>query len=259
MSDVVEESPISLRADSLAALASFLAERAAAVAASVREAEDTGATLLTTEDWELSQFWYDESTARFLAAEVSRCAAEALSVEVSACGSVTTGDDVSAPPIIAAFVSSPSAFKAFRAAGGAPGVRGVLLEFDARFGVFGEDFVHFDYNTPENLRIDAPFLTDSVDVFLIDPPFLNAECLTGFAAALLLMGRKGGASPRILLASGAVMLRPARKLLGLRPTRTAIKHAAGRLSNPFALFSNYMRPELGGWDEEAEASAEKGV
>ena len=255
------DGPITLRADSLAALASFLAEREAITVAAKREAEDVGATLLTSEDWELSQFWYDETTARFLATEVSRCAAEA----------VVTREGHDSGNIIAAFVSSPSAYKAYRASGGIPGVRSVLLEYDSRFNVFGEDFVQFDYKNPGALRDNAPFLLGHVDVFLIDPPFLNAECLSGFAAAVSLMKRSSSISsssslslpppleqPYILLASGAVMLLSARSLLGLRPTRTSIKHAAGRLSNPFALYSNYMRSELGGWDEEAEGVCASG-
>jgi hypothetical protein len=284
--NVDDDAPITLRSDSLAALAAFLAEREALTIAAKREADDAGATLLTSEDWELSQFWYDETTARFLAAEVSRCAAEAVAVAVGVTREGTAEVDAvtRGGNIIVAFVSSPSAYKAYRASGGIAGVRSVLLEYDSRFNVFGEDFVQFDYKAPEALRDNAPFLLGNVDVFLIDPPFLNAECLSGFAAAVSLMKRSHHAAvasasssssliseslstpsqppppppppppPHILLASGAVMLQSARSLLGLRPTRASIKHAAGRLSNPFALYANYMRNELGGWeDEEAES------
>lgn len=237
MSGDDDDGPLTLRSDTLAALSSFLAERAAAEEAASREAEDAGATLLTTEDWELSQFWYDESTSRFLAAEVMRNAVDA-------------GASGGSQPIVVAFVSSPSAYKAFRALPSEPGVRGVLLEYDARFAVFGSDFVQFDYRRPAEL---PAWLLGGVDVFLLDPPFLNPDCLRGFSEAVAAMKRAGGAATRIMLASGAVMLRPARDLMDLRPTRVQIHHAAGRLSNPFALFANYERPEhLGGWDEEAE-------
>jgi len=228
----------------LAALAAFRAERAAAAAAAAGEAADAGAALLTPEDWELSQFWYAEATSRALAAEVARCAADAAAA---------------APPgarVTAAFLASPSAFKALRAAGGLPGgARAVLLEFDARFAAFAPDFFAFDYRAP--LGALPRELVGAVDVFLLDPPFLNAECLRAFARAVRALAR-AGAPPRVLLATGAVMLRAARDELGLRPTRLRVEHAAGRLSNPFALFASHAREELGGWDEEAEAAEARG-
>jgi len=54
MSDDEGAAP-SLRADTLAALASFMAERAAAVAAEADEADVavTGSTLATREDWQM--------------------------------------------------------------------------------------------------------------------------------------------------------------------------------------------------------------
>jgi len=233
-----------LRADTLEALAAFRAERAAAEEAAAGEATDAGAALLTTEDWELSQFWYDEATSRFLAAEVARCAAAAAAAR--------GGGGAGEPPAVAAFLASPSAFKALRAAGGLPGgARAVLLEYDARFSAFGADFYRFDYRAPPAALPAA--LKGGVDVFLLDPPFLNQECLAGFAAAVRELARPG-APPRVLLASGAVMLRAAREELALRPTRARIAHAAGRLSNPFALYANYEGAELGGWDTDAEAA-----
>ena len=227
----------SLRADTLAALRAFLDERDLAEAAAAREAEDTSASLLTTEDWELSQFWYDEETSRFLAAEVSRCAVDARGARRAD----------STEDVVVAFLSSPSAYKALRAAGVPVGVRAVLFEFDPRFNIFAPDFYQFDYKAPLALPAE---LRHGVDVFLLDPPFLNAECLDGFATAVRALSR--GADARVLLASGAVMLSAARAALGLRPTRRAIAHASGRLSNPFALYTNYERDELGGWDVEAE-------
>lgn len=233
----------SLRADTLAALRAFLDERAVAEAAAAREAEDTSASLLTTEDWELSQFWYDEDTSRFLAAEVSRCAADARAARARA--GDAEGD------VVVAFLSSPSAFKALRAVGVPAGVRAVLFEYDPRFSIFAPDFYAFDYKSPLALPAE---LRHGVDVFLLDPPFLNAECLDGFAAAVRALSR--GADARVLLASGAVMLSAARAALGLRPTRRVIAHASGRLSNPFALYTNYERDaQLGGWDVEAEDAA----
>jgi hypothetical protein len=181
-----------------------------------------------------------------LAGEVARCASDAIAAR----GAATV-----------AFISCPSAFKGWRAPGMAPAgkTHSMLLEFDSRFSVFGDAFALYDYHAPE---VVPESLRGACDVILLDPPFLQPDCLAAFARTVGLLRRGGAAAAdgqpptRILLATGAVMLPHARDLLGLRPTRLKIEHADGRLSNPFALFANYERAEtLGGWDEEAEAAA----
>ena len=237
-----EDGAPTLRADTLAALKEFLAEKSAASEREAREAQDAGATLLTAEDWQLSQFWYSETTCRFLAAEVGRCADGA-------------GGGGGAPaPAVAAFLSAPSAFKAYRAA--FPSAPAVLLEFDERFSCFGAAFHRYDYKAP--LALPAALL-GRCGVIMLDPPFLQRECLAGFAESVRALAAPGA---RVLLATGAVQLRAARELLGLRPTRAAVEHADGRLSNPFKLFAsaNCEGGGLGGWDVEAEeAEAREGA
>ena len=233
-----DDAGVSLHPDTLAALAAFMAEKRAQEERAKGEAEDSSASLIMAEDWQQSQFWYAEDTAQFLAGEVRWCAAQA--------------------PGAIAFISSPSAYKAFRsssaaaaAAAAAPGA--FLLEYDARFAVFGDAFVQYDYNQP--LALPAHLL-GRCSVIMLDPPFLNEDCLAGFAETVRALSVPGGA--RVLLATGAVQLAAAAKLLGLRPTRRPILHAK-RLSNPFALFANYEHEEaLLGWDEAAEAAARQG-
>ena len=233
--DAADDTP-ALRPDTLAALQAFLAEKAAAEEAASKEAEDGAASLATTESWQLSQFWYSEATSRFLAEEVGRCAAAAAAASP-------------APPL-AVFLSSPSAFKAYRAA--FPAAPAALLEFDERFACFGAAFSRYDYNRPLEL---PPHLLGAAAVLMLDPPFLQRDCLAAFAQSVRALAAPGGA--RVLLATGAVQLRAARELLGLRPTRAAVEHAGGRLSNPFKLFASYEGgAELGGWDVEAEAAEE---
>ena len=229
----------SLRPDTLAALHAFLAEKKAAAERESREADDAGPTLLTSEDWQLSQFWYSEDTCRFLAAEVGRC--------TRADGGGGGAAEPAPAPALAAFLSSPSAFKAYRAA--YPAAPAALLEFDERFSCFGDAFHRYDYQTP--LALPAALLGRCA-VLMLDPPFLQRDCLAGFAESVRALAAPGA---RILLATGAVQLRAARELLGLRPTNAAIEHESGRLSNPFKLFCNYdAAGPLGGWDVEAEAA-----
>jgi hypothetical protein len=230
----------SLRPETLAALKEFLAEKKLSSERAAHEAEDAGVCLLTREDWQLSQFWYSETTCRFLAAEVGRC--------TGAGGG--GGGGAPAKPALAAFLSSPSAFKAYRAA--FPAAPAVLLEFDERFSCFGEAFHRYDYNAP--LVLPAALLGRCA-VLMLDPPFLQRDCLAGFAKSVRALAAP---SARVLLATGAVQLRAARELLGLRPTRAAVEHADGRLSNPFKLFTNCDAGELGGWDVEAEEAEARG-
>ena len=204
--------------------------------------------LAAAEDWGLSQFWYDEATSRLLAGELLERAAAARAAR--------GGGDV-----VVCCLSAPSAFKALLAAGPPPWLTARLFEFDARFAAFGERFVRYDYNEPLAFPRE---LAGAADVLILDPPFLNRDCLAGFAATVDALrrrppqGEEGGDASSVMLCSGAVMLAPARALLGVRPTRAHVGHA-NRLSNPFSLYVSYdERGRLGGVDVEAEAADASG-
>jgi len=235
-SEVDDNEPVALRSDTLAALQEVLRERREAAERATRDADDGRVALATPEDWNASQFWYDERTASALAAELLTLAAERHAA--------TGGADVTL-----ALLSCPSAYKALLAASPPPYVCAWLFEYDARFAVFGPSFVPYDFRAPHDF---PPALRGAVDVVMMDPPFLQADCLAGFARTAMALRRDN--SVRLLLCSGAVMLTPARRLLGVRPTPFHVGHAK-RLSNPFALFVNYDDAgRLGGVDEEAEAA-----
>jgi hypothetical protein len=247
MSGAGDDDSITLSPAALAALLEFRREKASKEEAAAHEDEDTSTSLLMAEDYGASQFWYSSETSEFLAAEVRWCYEQ-----------VRKGHVV--------FLSSPSAYKAYRsmarlsssgggsgsAAASPPPPAAHLFEFDTRFAVFGSEFVHYDYNHP--LQLPAHLL-GACSVVMLDPPFLNHECLAAFAETVRALQLPGGET-RVLLATGAVQLQSAAQLLGLRPTAKAILHAGGRLSNPFALYTNYEHQDtLGGWDEEAERAA----
>lgn len=237
---------VRLSATTLAALQEFLAERKEAETAHTREAQATDrVTLVTQEDWELSQFWYDADTCRLLASEVYAQAAEACA---------SSGR----PSAVVACISCPSTYKAMLARGIPHTVEASILEYDRRFGeAFGAAYGFYDYTAPSDF---PPHLRGCVDVAVIDPPFLQDDCLSAYAATLSAMARPGGAPLRVVLCTGAVMLRSARSLLDVRPVRAPIRHEGGRLSNPFALYLSTWAGEgpanrCGGWDTDAEAAA----
>lgn len=113
---------------------------------------------LFKEDWQLSQFWYTESTADTLA------------------DSLLEGAD---SQTVIAIVSAPSVYAAIkrRAPENVPTEHIYLLEFDKRFELLAgkEHFLFYDYQKPEEFGCK---LKGKVDRLIIDPPFLNDDCQT---------------------------------------------------------------------------------
>lgn len=250
-----DDAPV-LSPAALAALREFYAERAAQrEREEAEEALATSASLVSGEDWQLSQFWYDEETSLALARELLHCATEARRESGRADAEVGV-----------ACLACPSMFKALRACGVPPWLRLVLFEVDPRFAVFGDSFVHYDFNRP--LDFPAP-LRGSFDVIALDPPFLQRGCLAAFAQTVAALqrprdGGSGGAGAalppdsRLLLCTGTVMARAARELLGVHPVRQHVGHA-NRLSNPFSLYVSYDDGgRLGGADDGVVEEAEEG-
>lgn len=68
--DEDDDTPM-LSSHALEALKEFLAEQNQATAAAGEAEDDKEEVSLVTEDWRLSQFWYDRQTAETIAAEVA--------------------------------------------------------------------------------------------------------------------------------------------------------------------------------------------
>ena len=72
----------------------------------------------------------------------------------------------------------------------------VLLEYDRRFEIYGEDFVYYDYNHPLNLPRER-LCEHSFDLVVVDPPYLSDECLRKTAQTVKYL-----AKDKILLCTG---------------------------------------------------------
>jgi hypothetical protein len=107
---------------------------------------------LVPEDWRLSQFWYDERTARELVEEVVRL------VSPSGSGSVAGVMACIACLTLYAYLKKTD-----------PGVPAQLLEYDERFGQYGCDFTFYDDNRPEEL---PAAMKHAYRVIVADPPYL---------------------------------------------------------------------------------------
>ncbi|PFX31229.1 EEF1A lysine methyltransferase 1-like [Stylophora pistillata] len=160
------------------------------------------------EDWQLSQFWYDNRTATILAEEALRASKN---------GRI-------------ACLCSPTLYKKVLEIK-PEGCEAKVFEYDRRFSVFGEDFVFYDYKKP--FYLPASITEHSFDLVVADPPFLSEECLRKTAETIKYLGKE-----KIILCTGLIMEDLAFKLLRVKPCKFQPTHARN-LANKFGCFVNY--------------------
>ncbi|XP_075216051.1 EEF1A lysine methyltransferase 1 isoform X1 [Lycorma delicatula] len=206
----------SLSAESLKALQEFLAEQSLKENKLQNHLSSCGDSLIGTSDfeenWQLSQFWYDDFTAQVLSNEISRAAGGSGKI---------------------ALISCPTLYKPVKHLCGSNEV--LLFEFDKRFSLYGSDFVFYDYNEPIAVPND---LAKSCDVIVLDPPFLSEECLQKTAVTVKFL-----AKDKIILCTGAAMERLAEKLLGVKKCKFEPRHK-NNLANEFSCYANYNFDEF---------------
>lgn len=178
---------------------------------------------LFKEDWQLSQFWYADSTADLLANELL----EGADSETVIC-----------------IASAPSVYAAMMKKKTLPTSHIYLLEYDTRFSVLaGDHFGFYDYNSPLEVPEE---LKGSVDRLLIDPPFLQDECqlLSSQTAHCLLKADKRGETSngvgkyRLISCTGERMKDVIKKCYpDTRITTFTPEH--GALSNEFCCYASY--------------------
>lgn len=211
--DSDDSDEIKLSASTLAALQEFYAEQSVMERCVVQEAQspqdsNPSDVVMPSEDWQLSQFWYDDYTATLLAKEAL--------FAVNNSGRIAC---ISCPTLYARLHSMNPADCAI-----------VCLEFDQRFLHFGDSFVFYDYNEPVALPAQ---LKASFDLVVVDPPFLSEECLQKIAQTVHYLTTK-----KILLCTGAVMTELAQQLLGVTECSFRPSHI-NKLANEFCCYANY--------------------
>lgn len=224
---------LTLSASTLAALNEFLKEESSrkeefAKLSSQAEARfdesENGArpTMdLFKEDWQLSQFWYNDKTADTLAKELLQGANKDTWIII-----------VSAPSVYGALNKLPKEE--------IPTEHIYLLEFDDRFKILsGADrFAHYDFSRPLELPREYKNRFDRV---LIDPPFLSQDCQTKAAvtARWLLKPETESDQTRTIVCTGERMGDLIKKVYpGTHVTDFFPEHAKG-LSNEFRCYANY--------------------
>ncbi|XP_078442574.1 nucleic acid binding / methyltransferase isoform X2 [Wolffia australiana] len=231
-----DDAPPSLSARALQALREFLNERQEKEG-SLDDALDDAmddAVELVSEDWRLSQFWYEPETARTVAEEVLAIRAVAGSSCNVAC--------VSCPTIYAylKFLHLLFHFFCLKQQKMDPDLPAHVLEFDERFEQYGSDFIFYDYNQP--IKFPSA-MHHAYQIVIADPPYLSQECLEKVAETVSFLARTEESFLLLL----TVQEERAAELLNVRPCRFQPRHCS-KLGNEFCLFTSYNPQErLGGW------------
>ncbi|GAA6063515.1 hypothetical protein JCM10212_004728 [Sporobolomyces blumeae] len=169
---------------------------------------------LFKEDWQLSQFWYSSSFATQLCRFIRSFAI---------------------PTSRIAFLCCPTSYVAFQNQTPLPDVW--LLEYDGRFGLLGDKFVHYDLEEPEKIPKN---LWGTVDIAIADPPFLNEITNKHLSAGLKNLLKPDG--KLILLTSTSVSALPtiyASPPLGpLNETSLQVSHEGG-IANEFRVWTSW--------------------
>lgn len=222
-----DDDPPMLSSQALEALKELLAEQNRTLLSdsgtSVGDKASEDAVALVTEDWRLSQFWYDRETAETVAKEVH-----------ALCTSIDS-------PSVAC-IACPTLYAYLKKLDRSIPVQ--LLEYDRRFEQYGTEFTFYDYSQPEELPSS---LKHAYRIVVADPPYLSRECLDKVAQTISFLVQPG--EPYLLLLTGEVQKNRATELLGLHPCGFRPQHS-NKLGNEFRLFTNYnpgMR--LGGWEQ----------
>ncbi|XP_063831188.1 EEF1A lysine methyltransferase 1 isoform X1 [Ostrinia nubilalis] len=204
-----------LSADTFAALQEFYAEQQKRQEIFTKlEADDKlKENVLFDENWQLSQFWYDEATVQALVKVIDRV--------------ISDGGRV-------ALISCPTLFVPVkRQIGNRATVS--LLEYDRRFEVHAPDFIFYDYNTADKL---PPDVLNSYDLVVADPPFLSEECITKTSETIKLLSKD-----KIVVCTGAIMKENVEKLLDLKLCNFQ-PHHRNNLANEFSCYANFNLDDI---------------
>lgn len=235
---------IQLSADTLLILNQFLEEqktRQNLATTNVEQQNDKAAFHVFEENWvrtmklckcipnqlfciyfkQLSQFWYDQSTKDKLA-EACKQILETMN----------KSSTLSSETKQIALLSCPSLYEDMTKTNSNANV--LLFEFDDRFSIYKEHFIHYDYT----LADDENYLSDynqSFDIIIADPPFLSEECISKIA---LLIKRFARVDTKIILCSGEKVHEWAKQFMDLDECNFKPKHNRN-LANEFTSFANF--------------------
>ncbi|CAF1501495.1 unnamed protein product [Adineta ricciae] len=209
MIDTENDGPPQLSAETLKALQEWQQEQ-----------EQNRAANRPQEDWQLSQFWYNNETANRLMNEVI-----AILPENGRC----------------AFIACPTVWSLMRKEH--PEIHNVLFEYDTRFDTGDHSFVEYDYKDDEHIEQNYANLKHSFDVLIIDPPFLSRECFEKVSHLAKLIGKVTPPCKHIIC-TGAIQEDNIKEFFPSADRVTFQPRHERNLMNPFACFVDYESKTL---------------
>lgn len=177
---------------------------------------------------QLSQFWYDETTKHLLSRLCSKLVLKrqkSMKVET----------------VKVALLSCPSMFKSIKNVVQDSSSIVRLFEFDTRFSVFGEDFVHYDYrDLIKNEETLFKTFDKYFDIIFADPPFLSEEC---FESVTNIIKKIMKDDADLIVCSGKTMEKFLKNSLNLSKCDFQPGHQRN-LANEFCSFANFNLDSL---------------
>lgn len=135
-----------------------------------------------------------------------------------------------------ALLSCPSIYRAVKNSVQYSNATVRLFEFDTRFSVFGEDFMHYDYRDVAKYE-ETLFETyeNYFDVIFVDPPFLSQECIEKMAVIVKRI-KKDDAD--VIMCSGETSELWIKNTLNLNKCEFRPEHERN-LANEFCSYANF--------------------
>ncbi|XP_075149997.1 protein-lysine N-methyltransferase CG9154 [Haematobia irritans] len=202
-----------LPADTMAILQQFLAEKAQREQQELEKIEKkAGKDAEFEEDWQLSQFWYSQSTKEIIGGVASQLLGNSKDYRM-------------------ALLSCPSLYGTIKEIH----ENVMIFEFDKRFSAYGEDFVFYDFNEA-NSENYLHNLWHSFDLIIADPPFLSEECITKISKIIKNLLKPEG---KIIFCSGEIV-EPwlINSLPGIKKCKYQPQHERN-LGNEFVSYANF--------------------
>ncbi|XP_067621256.1 protein-lysine N-methyltransferase CG9154 [Eurosta solidaginis] len=214
----MEDNDIILPADTLKILNEFLQEKAQREKEELDRIESKAACTETMfeEDWQLSQFWYSETTKQTFGQVVGKLLAEEVKNQKS---------------YSIALLSCPSLYGTVKKVH--ENVK--IFEYDKRFSAYGDDFVYYDFNKANDVDYMQEY-KDSFDLIIADPPFLSEECITNISKIIHNLEKQ--TNTKIIFCSGAIVEQWLTKCLKLKKCVFEPTHERN-LGNEFVTYANF--------------------
>lgn len=212
--------------------------------AAAQDAEG-GVEVLPSEDFGMSQFWWDDRSAEALAQEALDLGA--TNVAILSAPSVYAG----LQRILQRRQEAAAATVGGSEAPPSPPVSAVLLEYDPRFeAMAGAEFQQYDYNALEAL---PTALHGRFDFLLAGPPYVSVSCVEEYVRAFALLGAQGADTPCAIVIGET--LEESLEGIGFAVDHAFEPSYQSKFCTPMRLYrKNYAAPPLPNLDAAAAAA-----